>query len=176
MRNEEIRERAKRFCIENGVTSYPVEIVKICNNLGLKVFEAYLKPNESGMIVVDDKKWKEYDTDKFIIVNITETPVRRRFTIAHELAHYILHKQDSLLYAHRDYSENTQIKERIETEADYFAANVLMPEELVRECVEDIKERHGGKILNLVLINEISRMFYVSETAARVRLQQLKMI
>ena len=49
--------------------------------------------------------------------------------MAHELGHYVLHYDemaDHGIYAHRDHQKG---KNAQENEADYFAANLLMPEE-----------------------------------------------
>lgn len=176
MTYREIKTRAEKFCEINSIEEYPVEIVKVCNNLGLKVFEEYLGSEISGLIVVDDKKWNKYDADQFIIVNLTELAVRRRFTIAHELAHYELHRNGNKLYAHRDIAGDMGSRDRIEQEANYFAANILMPEKLVRGKIEDIKENAGGRIPDFLLVREIADGFVVSQTAAEVRLKQLGLI
>ena len=176
MTYKEIKERAEKFCEINSIEEYPVEIVKVCNNLGIKVFEEYLGPDVSGLIVVDDKKWDKYGTDQFIIVNLTELAVRRRFTIAHELAHYELHRNGNKLYAHRDMANGIGAEERIEREANYFAANILLPEKLVRGKVEDLKEDTWGGIPDFLLVREIADNFVVSHAAAEVRLKQLGII
>ncbi len=173
MRNSEIKSRAEKFCEKNGINTFPVEIVRICKENGLQVFEEYLDSEISGLIVVDDKKWDKYKTNQFISVNLADSAVRRRFTIAHELAHFVLHRNGSKLYAHRDFSGDGAVKSRMEQEANYFAANVLMPEKLVRENVEDIRAGVWGRLPNFVLIKEIADNFVVSESAAEVRLRQL---
>lgn len=165
-----------RFCDDNNIDSYPVEIVKICNEQGLKVFEEYLKPDESGLIVVDNKKWDKYDSDKFIVVNSYESATRRRFTIAHELAHFVLHKGENVLYAHRDMTDNRGDNAEIEREANYFAANILMPEKLVINRVEEIRKNAVGSTPSFLLAKLIADDFYVSESAAEVRLKQLGII
>ncbi len=176
MRQSEVEKKAIEFCNDNGIDSYPVEIIKICNNYGLKVFEEYLPRDVSGLIVVDDKIWQKYETNQFILVNLADSAVRRRFTIAHELAHYILHRNGNKLYAHRDSDVEGVIKSSIEREANFFAANVLMPEKLIEEKVEDVKQGVGDKVPNFVLVKEISDYFAVSESAAEVRLKQLDII
>lgn len=176
MNNMEIKRKAEQFCEDNGIIDYPVKIVGLCNSLGLKVFEEYINPEISGLIVVDNKIWNKYGTDKFIVVNLAESPERRRFTIAHELAHFVLHKQDNLLYAHRDIKENTGFQKGIEVEANYFATNLLMPEKLVRSRVEEITEQLWGAVPRFTLINEIADSFLVSKKAAEVRLKQLELI
>lgn len=176
MKQSEVKKIAESFCEKNGINTYPVEIVRICNENGLKVFEEYLDSNISGLIVVDEKVWSKYDTDKFILVNLAESAVRRRFTIAHELAHYVLHRNADGLYAHRDIVNDGTIISNIEREANYFAANILMPETLVKEKVEDIKNDFWGKLPGFILVREIANHFVVSEQAAEVRLKQLEII
>lgn len=177
MRQSEVKKKAQEFCNKNGISSYPVEIVRICKENGLKVFEEYLNQDVSGLIVVDDKVWTKYNTNQFILVNLAESATRRRFTIAHELAHFVLHRNGSKLYAHRDMTSNdSNFRSSIEQEANYFAANVLMPEELIRNKVEEIREDTWGVLPNFVLIREIADNFAVSESAAEVRLRQLEII
>lgn len=176
MKQSEVKKKAEDFCNKNGINSYPVEIVRICKENGLKVFEEYLEPDVSGLIVVDEKNWSKYDTKQFILVNLAESAARRRFTIAHELAHFILHRNGNQLYAHRDMSNEGSVRSSIEQEANYFAANVLMPEALVREKVDDLKNEIWGTLPNFVLVREIADNFAVSESAAEVRLRQLELI
>ena len=176
MTKNEIRHRASEFCRTNNIVSYPVEIIKICNSLGIRVFEEYLDPEVSGVIVVDDEVWKKYGTSQFIVVNLAESAARRRFTIAHELAHFVLHRENGTLYAHRDMVDNTGVLNSIEREANYFAANILMPEQLVRDKVQDIREEMWGVLPAFVLRREIADSFAVSESAAEVRLKQLELI
>lgn len=176
MKQSEVKKIAEEFCEKNSINSYPVEIVRICKENGLTVFEEYLDADVSGLIVVDKKEWPKYKTNQFIIVNLTESAVRRRFTIAHELAHFILHRNGNSLYAHRDMVADGTIKKSVEQEANYFAANVLMPEKLIREKAEELKDSVWGKLPNFVLIKEIADYFVVSEAAAEVRLKQLDII
>lgn len=68
---------------------------------------------------------------KIILPSYT-TGKRDNFTIAHELGHYVLHSRcgEIQINAFRDDSENT-LSER---EANCFAAEFLMPSDLVREA------------------------------------------
>lgn len=176
MTRKEVRKKAEEFCVNNSINSYPVEIVRICKENGLKVFEEYLNPDVSGLIVVDEKEWPKYETNQFIVVNLADLAARKRFTIAHELAHFLLHRNGDKLYAHRDMVNNGGFRNSIEQEADYFAANILMPEKLIREKVEMLKEEVWGKIPDFALVKEVACNFAVSEAAARIRLKQLGII
>lgn len=103
-----------------------------------------------------------------------ELAARRRFTIAHELAHFVLHRNGNQLYVHRDMTNEGSFKNSIEQEADYFAANLLMPENLIQEKINMLKEEVRGKIPEIALVREIAYKFAVSEAVARVRLKQLR--
>lgn len=168
MTKREIIQRAKEFCEENQIKEFPVKIIEICKKHGFKVYEEYLRKDVSGFIVVHDKNFRNYDSKKVIVVNRFDSAARRRFTVAHELAHYVLHKGDKELYAHRDAGDDS----KIEREANLFASNILMPEEAVRDYVELIISRVGDIPFSLCA-KYIANKFAVSISAAEVRLNQL---
>jgi predicted transcriptional regulator len=105
--------------------------------------------------------------DRFRIVVPSHTsPERDRFTVAHELGHFVLHylwakKQNPELpdkvVAYRRGSD------RIEWEANWFAAAFLMPEQEFRDCFD----RLGGNI------RAVASAFGVSSAAAEVRAKGL---
>ena len=102
---------------------------------------------------------------------------RMNFTKAHELGHWILHATESLNLFEK-FSENLICRgifrrEPIEWQADYFAASLLMPREKFTEYYLTIPEsvRYSWDALNC-----ISTQFLVSKQAARIRLEQLKLI
>ena len=161
MKQKEVKQIAEKFCADYGISDYPVKIIQICNENGLEVFEEYLEPDVSGLIVVDEKPWEKYGTNQFILVNSMES------------AHFVLHRNGSRLFAHRDMAAEGAVRSSMEQEANYFAANILMPEKLVREKVEDLRDRIWSKIPGFVLVKEIADHFLVSESAAEVRLKQI---
>jgi hypothetical protein len=68
----------------------PVQVVPIARDLGLEVYRASgWSENLSGMIIKDEGTGSGYA----IFVNADHHEVRRRFTIAHEIAHFILHRE-----------------------------------------------------------------------------------
>lgn len=83
---------------------------------------------------------------------------RTRFTIAHELGHYILHSRlgDIPIRVRRDGSD------RVEWEANWFAAGFLMPEQVFRTKLAD---GYGNAML--------AEFFDVSEAAVEVRRSSL---
>lgn len=172
MLKNEIIEKAKKICAENHISEYPVNIVGLCERFGISVYQEYLPDDVSGFIVAQEEPLEKYDSKQVIVVNLSDCASRRRFTIAHELAHYILHKKpDDALYAHRDAGQNGGM----EQEANIFASNLLMPEDLVRSALKQQGEA-GRKLFDFEKIEFISGQFAVSRPAAQVRLEQLRLI
>jgi Zn-dependent peptidase ImmA (M78 family) len=102
----------------------PVDPVRIARELGIDVFEAQLDPQISGTIV------KEVGQDPTIILNRDDSPVRRRFSAAHELGHYVRRADEPDRYQYVDYRGPLAGEGLNEEEiyANTFAANLLMPE------------------------------------------------
>ncbi|RBI67053.1 hypothetical protein DQW77_17790 [Roseovarius sp. TE539] len=95
-----------------------------------------------------------------IFVNSGHPAVRRRFTIAHEIAHYVLHERkigdgifDDALY-------RSGLPHQEKVQANALAADILMPRDRVRE----MQRLHGDNI------NYLANLFWVSEQAMSIRL------
>jgi Zn-dependent peptidase ImmA (M78 family) len=144
-------------------TSYPennlLEIVKKLN------IEVYLtdfgeqSDEVSGMI----KKGNETEKTQ-ILLNEKESSARRTFTLAHELGHFILNHQGDEQYRidKYNYSQNTP-EAKQETEANYFAASLLMPKKKFSEILNTTNN-----------IKAIADYFGVSETAVVNRIRWLQ--
>jgi IrrE N-terminal-like domain len=74
-------------------------------------------------------------------------PTRRRFTIAHEIGHWVMHRGQQSLFCR---GKGIQADDRevegpdIEEEASIFAASLLMPRELMRRYWERCDRRHDA--------------------------------
>ena len=141
----------------------PVDVQGLALALGIKVREAYLSNNVSGMICKTDRGWE-------ITVNARHGATRKRFTIAHEIGHFVLHRSligdgnvDDRAYRSDGSVKNNRIGPREETEANRFAANLLMPADAI------IRLQNDG-IDNTV---EMARRFNVSDGAMTIRLGQI---
>jgi hypothetical protein len=133
----------------------PINVVGLANVLGIKVYNARWPDSISGKIQRDPTKGGE--SGFAIFVNASHSETRRRFTIAHEIAHYVLHEDrigdgvfDDALY-------RSGLSNQEEREANGLAANILMPWQKLNP--------HVGKPLP-----ELAEMFNVSEQAMEVRL------
>lgn len=146
----------------------PVKIEDIAKMRGLKVMAYDLGDDVSGLLAIQDGQGT-------IGYNQHEPKVRRRFTIAHELGHYELHKEKSDLFVDKQFiyrsqnSGNTPISLAMEQEANYFASAILMPTDLLRKEVES-KEMDLG---NEDAIKELAKLFEVSTTAMSLRISKL---
>jgi Zn-dependent peptidase ImmA (M78 family) len=91
-------------------------------------------------------------------VNASHHPNRQRFTIAHEIAHYLLHKGVDV-HVDQDFRINlrdqrSEAFSREEIEANRFAAELLMPTEFIEKDAgrfqyidEDAKQRLANRYL-----------------------------
>ncbi len=87
--------------------------------------------------------------------------VRDYFTIAHELGHYFLHWTKGTEESFCRGESNP-----IEWQANWFAAELLMPEQLFSDMAEEFDYD----------INDLSDYFGVSRSAASVRLDALELV
>lgn len=126
----------------------------------------------TGILIVNDEEYiSDTNTNRLIIINslLQEKDnfiQRRRFIIAHEYGHFILHKKDIRQFAHRDTSKKDNY---IEKEADFFARSLLMPRNFLQALldVEFVKElSFDGKVAL------VSRMFNVTKKKAEQRLKE----
>lgn len=99
---------------------------EICCERGAFVRESQLKSSEARLVVSGNRG--------IITVNPNEANLgRKRFSIAHELGHFELHRADqgSWVCGIGEMNDWTRLPER-EREANEFAAEILMPERFIR--------------------------------------------
>lgn len=149
----------------------PIDVKKIAEDLGLTVTETILDEGVSGLLI---KRKLDGDTAD-IFVNRGDPPRRRRFTVAHEIAHFVLsHEFDSTgvhvdrgIHAIPRRSKLAKVEPK-EVEANQFAATLLMPEQLVHDAVDEL-----GLPLFDYDITTLADNFDVSEQAMTIRLGTL---
>jgi Zn-dependent peptidase ImmA (M78 family) len=149
----------------------PVE--DIAEKLEIRVVYESLDETLSGFLY-RDKDNKE----NLICVNEKHTENRKRFTIAHELGHYLLHNGDNthidrnFIINFRD-SVSSQAINVEEIEANAFAAALLMPEQLLIPTVLE-KIKNGIDLVESTKeISLIAKKFGVSPQALCIRLGKL---
>ena len=117
-----------------GLTA-PVDVVHIASKLGIRVLTTSFRTenNYAGMI-------QRKGASGTIWVNRFDAWVRQRFTIAHELGHWMLHLTKDGTWAESAaqiaYRPQTPQSTEQEQEANRFAAALLMPSPLVNAYLE----------------------------------------
>jgi Zn-dependent peptidase ImmA (M78 family) len=173
----EIQYLAERTLIEKSDLSTPVDIVQLVISDGFQVYTMPLKEieneNVTGLLFVNDKSnVLGLKTNKVIIIEETLPIEKQRFVIAHEYAHYKMHKKDIELTTKFTRSrENTNRPDEIE--ADSFARCILMPSFIVRKVFDEI---FSFKSTSENIISEIAKKFNVTTSKAEIRLKELQLI
>lgn len=93
---------------------------------------------------------------------------RERFSVAHELGHWKLHRGKSFRCRVDDQSENLASDAALEKEADSYAAHLLMPRYLFDPAI-----RSGARIPTFKHIEEVAQAFEVSMAAAVIRMAEV---
>lgn len=144
-----------------------VHITELATAYGFKVLTQKMDPPElSGYILISDKIRDTFKTDKIIVVNADDSYGHKRFTVAHELAHYLFDYKSGE-YA-ETYKTNDSESEQ-EKKANRFAAEILMPKDEFIKCMEENKQ-----LDNDTRIFEIAKRFGVSETAVKRRINEIE--
>jgi Zn-dependent peptidase ImmA (M78 family) len=165
-----VNREAQRVLHQFGYST-PVDVRGIANELGIEICERILDPGVSGTLVIAHGQ-------ALIAVNCADAEVRQRFTIAHEIGHYLLHGKsdrvfiDSATVFHRDEvaSKGTRLQE---IEANGFAAELLMPEDALKA---EVRESGVHPHLEEELISQLACRFQVSQIALLIRLTKLGLI
>lgn len=144
---------------------FPVNLESLCHELNLKLQYLPMEDVVSGMIVMHSGQGD-------IVVNKLQHPNRQRFTISHEIGHFILHSGKQSEYVdkltrHRHAGTYEQPTE--EVEANQFAAELLMP----RFEIEKLVDEREIWLFDDVVIKLLAEHFGVSAQAMTIRLKSL---
>lgn len=142
--------------------SLPIDVQELAKKIGIKeIIPVSAWPdNISGGIKVEN--------DDFIIgYNANHSEVRQRFTIAHELGHYILHRKQILENGRIiDYAlYRSNISNEMEVQANRMAADILMPSKRVADYLRENNDKAQ------TTIDALASKFGVSKIAMAIRME-----
>ena len=169
-RKRTISNRAQLLLDDLRVTAPPIPVERIAQSLNAQLRYSPLDDELSGMVYVKEGT-------PIIGVNALHHPNRQRFTIAHECGHLILHKAQISKEVHVDKDFPMLMRDSVsaagvnemEIEANFFAAELLMPEALLTTALGnepfDIDDENA--------VSALARNFKVSPSAIRFRLGNL---
>jgi Zn-dependent peptidase ImmA (M78 family) len=149
---------AEKLLEKYGYQTAPIDPEVIAEAEGVDVvyagFAGKAADEVSGFINPNERR---------IFVNREIPPNRKTFTIAHELGHYMLHRDYTesgeyrILPRRNEYGLEKPVEEK---EADVFAANLLVPMKLLKRY-----KAHAS-------VPELARMFLVSQDVILHRLKR----
>lgn len=153
----------ERDILERHIATQPVKLGPLAEDFNLLITVSSLGLGVSGQI-------KRENGEYVIRVNRHEIRERQRFTIAHEISHYLLHRSiiDSTLEGIRDnVLYRSGEPEWIEYEANRLAAHILMPKYLVQKI---LNRDYGGNVSCEATVEGLAKWFKVSKAAMEINL------
>jgi len=171
-----IRKVVEQLLQECSIQGPPIDVESLIASQGIEVVKRRLDDDTSGFSYFDPK------TNKNIIgLNSSHPSNRRRFTLAHELGHILLHKHEAgglhvdehdIRFRFRDpvSADGSDARER---EANAFAAEVLMPKRFLEQ---EQALRDGLSVTNETEVRALAKKYGVSLHALSFRLLNLGLI
>jgi IrrE N-terminal-like domain len=155
---------------QNPDLTYPTPLERFVELAGIESISELTTEGFEGMLITNTEKSRGA-----ILVKSANSPRRRRFTIAHELGHFLLpwHRQERFSCQSSDIKDHGNSRSvstehaTIETEANTFASELLMPTQAVKTILAKFD------MPSLVDLTDLSDTFDVSFEAAVHRYKAL---
>jgi Zn-dependent peptidase ImmA (M78 family) len=172
VRRKRIHDIVHKLLKANRIKRPPVPVDQIARAQGIVVrYQPYEGDELSGFLYRNRKA-------AVIGVNARHHPNRQRFTIAHELGHFLLHRESFYEEVHVDRAIKVMLRSDLssqgvnieEIEANAFAAELLLPAEFLKQDLAelgtvDVEDEHALK--------QLARRYRVSTQALLLRLSRL---
>lgn len=166
--------KAREVLEQHDVTKAPTPLEAIVKSFGIRVvakpYDATGYHDVSGMLY-------RSATDTVVGLNENHSETRRRFSLAHELGHFLLHKGEVFVDAKVNFRNRLSSMgvDREEIEANEFAAELLMPSDLVstefyKLFDADKTSEHASPV------DTLASRFKVSTQAMEFRLRNLGLL
>jgi Zn-dependent peptidase ImmA (M78 family) len=151
-------EKLQSFVTEQSITPVPLDVKAIANKFGIEIQYIDMEEDLSGILSKTEQGgW-------VMQVNNKHHLNRQRYTIAHELGHFCLHKHFKSVFEDQIFFRGVETCKE-ERQANEFASAILMPEDKFREIVRSGKNN----------IEDVAQEFGVSTLALRIRAKNLGM-
>lgn len=156
---------------DNGITEPPVNVELVAASLGIVLRRTPTKDEVSGFLL------QQGSGPVMIGVNSLHHPNRQRFTIGHEIGHYVLHDfdkvhVDNFVVKLRSEASSTG-DDKEEVEANRFAAELLIPSEMLSK---ELSELGVTDLLDDRAMQRLAKLFQVSVQAMSNRLISLNYV
>jgi Zn-dependent peptidase ImmA (M78 family) len=172
LRRDRIESLAAEVLRRHGIDAPPVPIEQLVKAEGAKISAEDIPSDISGFLYCGSPI-------PVVGVNARQPLTRRRFSMAHELGHLLMHSErlrtkgglhvDREMLKLRDRNSSAGVDPE-EVEANAFAASILMPRDLVMSELEAMED---SDLLDDETIRSLARRFRVSDQAITIRLNTL---
>lgn len=174
VRRRLIRAKAEELLLRFNISKAPIPVEKFVTSLGAILTKSPSDDDKlSGFLVRDVGRG-----GTIIGVNKSHHRHRQRFSMAHEIGHWLLHPGQGVHVddagsmfridlRDQDSAKGTDLEEK---EANLFAAELLMPQALIQAAVEDFVP------LDEAAIAALAQRFDVSTQAMTFRLMYLRYV
>ena len=165
--NTKPRDAARQF-LNSMLYRAPLDVESLVRDHEIQIICRTVEKSVRGMLVVDGPR-------AAIMLNGWFDKSQQRFSLAHLFGHFILHKDigpflvDFVIHDEKNSSETRQRQER---EANDFATELLMPEDVLR----DRFSRRPPYIYSSNIVHPLAAQFGVSELVFALRLSDLGLI
>jgi Zn-dependent peptidase ImmA (M78 family) len=173
VRRKQIRETVQKILTTHNITTAPVDVDKIARTLGIAITRDEVDNDISGFL------FRDRGPKKTIIgANKGHHANRQRFTIAHELGHFLLH-EGNIVHLDSGYrafrinlrdDESSKGEDNDEKEANFFAAELLMPAMFL---ADDLRGRDLDLFDESEYLQKLAKKYKVSVQALTFRLANL---
>lgn len=172
--NLDIEHKAEQLLGQNGIDFLPVPVEEVAKKSGINVFPFDLGSEVSGVLHINNN-------GADIGYNPSESRVRQRFTLAHEIGHFILHYAKSKVFVDNEKyfqfvmfrsgkSNMADADYKYEQEANSFAAALLMPKLILQK---ELQIYNGFDLSDGGMVTELAKRFEVSLQAMSFRIINL---
>lgn len=180
VRRKYIRTLVEQLLNKHRVQNAPVPVEQIAKSLGAEIHKKRVDNNLCGFLFRDTRR-----NQAIIGVNEGHHPNRQRFTVAHEVGHFLLHEGEKLyidgadcgFHINRRNEESKTGAKETEREANLFAAELLMP---YRFLEDDLTKIGSLDLLDEDILQEVLKpladQYEVSTQALTFRLANLGFI
>lgn len=152
---------ARRLYAELGAPDIPSLLAAAVRHLGIDVIEGKAETIDAMLVHIKPGK-------PVIAVNTRRSVYRQRFSLAHEIGHFVLRHGNSVSFFENSRSAGGGFAfrpdARLEREANIFAAEFLMPK------VALAREAHK------FTLSELASRYMVSMQAMEIRLKELGLV
>ena len=153
-----------------GLKETPTQIANILNKVGFKIYSLEMDETLSGRIGIANEFKEILGSKKILQINSKDNRGHQRFTMAHELGHYIFDYDGHNRYANAYSLAEDDVNSPGEIRVNRFAAALLMPKNIF---IDKYTARKTLGLDEVSICKSLAEEFEVSETAVSKRIVEL---